>query len=197
MYSVIRLITIIGLLSISNTLYAQKTNNSSLELGVLGAGDESLYYGGYGKFIVPLSNKTNYFTISFSLTAYFDFKGESEPSAYLTDDIDMRIIPTINFGYSLNFNKVQLNFEVPVGLNYAHTKGTLINERIGFERDYSNNEVFFNYGFSFSPKYKINNSNSIGITTFLPLIKDKAQSGYQIGIGWTKTFANNVSYEKP
>ncbi|CDF80274.1 conserved hypothetical protein [Formosa agariphila KMM 3901] len=195
MYSAIRIITIIGLLSMSNTLYAQKTNNSSLEVGVLGAGDESLYYGGYGKFIVPLSNRTSHFTISFTLTAYFDFKGESEPDAYLADDIDMRIIPTVNFGYSLNFNKVQLNFEVPVGLSYAHTKGTLINERIGFERDYSNNEVFFNYGFSFSPKYKINNSNSIGITTFLPLIKDKAQSGYQIGIGWTKTFANNV-YKK-
>jgi len=187
----IRIITIIGLLSISNTLYAQKTNNNSLEVGVLGAGDESLYYGGYSKFIVPLSDKTNHFTISFALTAYFDFKGESEPDAYLVDDIDMRLIPTVNFGYSLNFNKVQLNFEVPVGLSYAHTKGTLVNERIGFERDYSNNEVFFNYGFSFSPKYKINNSNSIGITTFLPFIKDKAQSGYQIGIGWTKTFANN------
>ncbi|PKG42604.1 hypothetical protein [Psychroflexus sp. MES1-P1E] len=195
MCSAIRIITIIGLLSISNTLYAQKTNNNSLEVGVLGAGDESLYYGGYSKFIVPLSDKTNHFTISFALTAYFDFKGESEPDAYLVDDIDMRLIPTVNFGYSLNFNKVQLNFEVPVGLSYAHTKGTLVNERIGFERDYSNNEVFFNYGFSFSPKYKINNSNSIGITTFLPFIKDKAQSGYQIGIGWTKTFANNV-YKK-
>lgn len=199
MYSVIRIITIIGLLSISNTLYAQKTNNNnnnnSLEVGVLGAGDESLYYGGYSKFIVPLSNKINYFTISFALTAYFDFKGESEPNAYLVDDIDMRLIPTVNFGYSLNFNKVQLNFEVPIGLSYAHTRGTLVNERIGFERDYSNNEVFFNYGFSFSPKYKINNSNSIGLTTFLPFIKDKAQSGYQIGIGWTKNFANNV-YKK-
>jgi hypothetical protein len=195
MYSIIRIITIIGLLSISNTLYAQKTNNNSLEIGVLGAGDESFYYGGYSKFIVPLSNKTNYFTISFALTAYFDFKGESEPNAYLVDDIDMRLIPTVNFGYSLNFNKVQLNFEVPIGLSYAHTKGALVNETIGFERDYSNNEVFFNYGFSFSPKYKINNSNSFGLTTFLPFIKDKAQSGYQIGIGWTKTFANNV-YKK-
>ena len=191
MCSAIRII-IIGLLSISNNLYAQKTNNNSLEVGVLGAGGESLYYGGYSKFSVPLSDKTNHFTISFALTAYFDFKGESEPDAYLVDDIDMRLIPTVNFGYSLNFNKVQLNFEVPVGLSYAHTKGTLVNERIGFERDYSNNEVFFNYGFSFSPKYKINNSNSIGITTFLPFIKDKAQSGYQIGIGWTKTFANRV-----
>jgi hypothetical protein len=192
MCSAIRIITIIGLLSISNTLYAQKTNNNSLEVGVLGAGAESLYYGGYSKFIVPLYDKTNHFTISFALTAYFDFKGESEPDAYLTDDIDMRLIPTVNFGYSLNFNKVQLNFEVPVGLSYAHTNGTLVNERIGFERDYSNNEFFFNCGFSFSPKYKINNSNSIGITTFLPFIKHKAQSGYQIGIGWTKTFFNNA-----
>jgi len=188
MCSVIRIITIIGLLSISNTLYAQKTNNNSIEVGVLGAGAESFYYGGYSKFIVPLTNKTNYFTISFALTAYFDFKGESEPNAYLIDDIDMRLIPTVNFGYSLNFKRFQLNFEVPIGLSYAHTRGTLVNERIGFERDYSNNEVFFNCGFSFSPKYKINNSNSIGLTTFLPFLKGKAQSGYQIGIGWTKTF---------
>ena len=192
MYSIIRIITTIGLLFISNTLLAQKTNNNSLETGVLAAGNEALYYGGYSKFILPLSNKTNHFTISFSLTAYFDFKGESEPDAYLKNDIDMRLIPTVNIGYALNFNKIQLNFEIPIGLSYAHTKGTLINERIGFERDYHNNEVFFNYGFSLSPKYKINNSNSIGITTFLPLIKDKAQSGYQIGIGWTKTFANTV-----
>ncbi|SIT11664.1 hypothetical protein SAMN05421766_11125 [Zobellia uliginosa] len=190
MYSVIRIITIIGLFSISNTLYAQKTNKNSLEIGVLGAGDESLYYGGYSKLIVPLSNKTNHFTISFNLAAYFDFKGESEPDAYLVDDIDMRLIPTVNFGYSLNFKKVQLNFELPVGLSYAYTKGNLVNERIGFEEDYSNKEFFFNYGFSFSPKYKINNSNKIGFTTFLPFIKDKAQSGYQIGIGWTKTFGN-------
>lgn len=191
MYSVIKISIIIGLLFISNALYAQKTNNNALEVGVLGAGDESLYYGGYSKFIIPLSDRTNHFTISFTLTAYFDFKGESEPDAYLVADIDMRLIPTVNFGYSLNFNKVQLNFEVPVGLSYAHTKGTLINERIGFEQDYSNNEFFFNYGISFSPKYKINNSNSIGIITFLPLIEDKAQSGYQIGLGWTKTFANH------
>jgi hypothetical protein len=188
MYSVIKTVVIIGLLFINNMLYAQKTNNNSLELGVVGAGDESLYYGGYGKYIVPLSNRTNHFTLSFALTAYFDFKGESEPDAYLVNDIDMRILPTVNIGYSLNFNKVQLNFEVPIGVSFARTKGTLVNKRIGFERDYSNNEAFFTYGLSFSPKYKINNSNSIGLMGFLPLISDKAQSGYQVGIGWTKTF---------
>ncbi len=173
----------------------KKTNNNSLELGVLGAGDESLYYGGYSKFIVPLSDKTNHFTISFALTAYFDFKGESEPDAYLVDDIDMRLMPTFNFGYSLNFNKVQLNFEVPIGLSYAHTKGTLVNETIGFERDYSNNTVFFSSVCPYSSNYNILHSHSTVLTTFLPFIKDKAQSGYQSVIGWTKTFANNV-YKK-
>ncbi|GHC60918.1 hypothetical protein [Ulvibacter litoralis] len=173
-------------------LWSQKVNNNSLELGVLGAGDEALYYGGYGKYNIPLSQNKHYFTLGLAISSYFDFKGESEPEAYLKNDIDMRILPTINIGYSLNFKKIQLNFEVPLGLSFAVTKGTLVNEKIGFERDFSNNETFFNYGFSFSPKYKFNNSNSIGLYSFLPLINDKAQSGYQIGIGWTKTFVNNA-----
>ena len=194
MYLAIRKITIIYLYLAVNTLYSQneKINNNSLEIGVIAAGDEALYYGGYSKYSMPLSQNKHHFTLSLSLTAYFDFKGESEPEAYLKNDIDMRLIPTMNIGYSLNFNKIQLNFEVPIGFSFAITKGTLVNERIGFERDFSNKETFFNYGFSFSPKYKINSSNSIGLYGFLPLINDKAQSGYQFGIGWTKTFANAV-----
>ena len=70
------------------------------------------------------------------------------------------------------------------------TKGVLVNERAGFERKYSNKEVFLNYGVIFSPKYRINTTHSIGVYGFLPLLNDKAQSGYQIGIGWTKYFAN-------
>lgn len=192
MFLAIRKIIHICLLFVGTTLYSQndRVNNNSLEIGVLAAGDEALYYGGYGKYTIPLSQNKHHFTLSFALSAYFDFKGESEPDAYLKNDIDMRILPTVNIGYSLNFNKIQLNFEVPVGLSFAYTKGTLVNERIGFERDYSNKETFFNYGLSFSPKYEINNSNSIGLYSFLPLINDKAQSGYQIGIGWTKAFGN-------
>jgi len=99
----------------------------------------------------------------------------------------MRILPALNLGYSLNFNKVQLNFEIPVGLSLATTKGTLVNEKADFERAYSNKEIFFNYGVSFTPKYKINKTNSIGFYGFYPLVSDKAQSSYQMGINWTKT----------
>ena len=191
MYLAIRSVVLISLFFFSTVLFSQstKTNQNALETGIIGAGDESLYYGGYGKYIIPISQRKHHFMLALSLAAYFDFKGESEKEAYLKNDFDMRLIPTINIGYSLNFKKVQLNFEIPVGVSLAITKGTLVNEKIGFERDFSNKEVFFNYGFSFSPKYKINNTNSIGLYSFLPL--QKAQSGYQIGIGWTKTFRNN------
>ena len=175
-------------------LYSQNTkrNNDLLELGGIIAGDETLFYGGYTKFIKPLSQNKHHFTLGISLTVYFDFKGESEPDAFLKNDIDMRFIPNINLGYSLNFNKVQLNFEIPVGMNLAWAKGTLVNERIGFERDFSNKEVFFNYGLSFTPKYRINNANSIGLFGFLPWVRDTAQSGYQIGVGWTRIFDNKL-----
>ncbi|MFL1896633.1 hypothetical protein ACJRPK_13080 [Aquimarina sp. 2-A2] len=191
MYLTIRKIITFSFFMAAFTLHSQNRNNSSLELGILAAGYEAFYYGGYGKYNIPISQNKHHFTLGFSVIAYFDFKGESEPEAYLKNDIDMRLLPSINIGYSLNFNKIQLNFEVPVGLNFAITKGTLVNEKIGFERDFSNNETFFNYGLSFSPKYKLNSSNSIGLYSFLPLVMDKAQSGYQIGIGWTKTFADN------
>jgi len=174
-----------GLLSSQN----RKTNNNSLEIGAIAAGAEELYYGGYTKYTLPLSQNKHHFTVALSLAAYFDFNGESEPEAYLKNDIDMRILPTLNLGYSLNFNRVQLNFELPVGLSLATTKGTLVNEKIGFERDYYNKETFLNYGVSFSPKFKINKTNSIGLYGFFPLVNDLAQSGYQMGINWTKTFA--------
>lgn len=170
-------------------LCAQKVNNKSIEIGAIVAGYEEFYYGGYTKFTMPLSQNKHHFTLALSLAAYFDFEGESEPEAYLKNDIDRRIIPTINFGYSLNFKRFQLNFEAPVGISFATTKGTLINDKIGFERDFYNKESFLNYGVSFLPKYRITKSNSVGLYVFFPLINDLAQSGYQMGINWTKTFS--------
>ncbi|REG99655.1 hypothetical protein [Flavobacterium aquicola] len=193
MYLAIRkTVLVIFILLYCNFAFSQngRKNNNSLEGGAIIAGDETIYYGIYSKYTVPLSQHKHYFTLGMSFAAYFDFKGESEPLAYLKNDVDMRLIPTINLGYSLNFGKVQLNFEIPVGASFAYTKGTLVNERAGFEIDYSNNEAFINYGLLFAPKYKINDTNYIGLYGFLPLIDDKAQSGYQFGIGWTKTFAN-------
>lgn len=95
--------------------------------------------------------------------------------------MDMRIIPAVHLGYSLNFKKLQLNFEVPVGTSIALTKGTLLNERMGFKRNYSNTELFWHYGLAFSPKYRLNKNNQIGLYGFLPLVSDKASSGYLYG----------------
>ena len=191
MYLVIRKsIIVICILLYCNSVFSQnkRINNNSVEAGLVVAGDEAIYYGAYGKYSMPLSQNKHHFTLGFSFVAYFDFKGESEPVAYLKNDVDMRLLPSIGLGYSLNFNRFQFNFEIPVGASIAITKGILVNERAGFEREYSNQEVFLNYGVLFAPKYKINNTNSIGVYGFLPLLDDKAQSGYQFGIGWTKNF---------
>jgi hypothetical protein len=165
-------------------------NKNTLEAGLNIAGEEALFYGAYCKFIIPLSHKKHYFTAGASITSYFDFKGESTDQAYLKNDIDMRVIPCLFLGYSLNFKKIQVNLEAPVGVSIAVTKGTLVNEKIGFERNFYNKEVFLNYGIAITPKYKVNSDNYVGVYAFLPLIQDKAQSGYQFGIGWTITFTD-------
>jgi hypothetical protein len=162
------------------------TNEKAIDLGLNVAGDETIFFGAYGKFSMPLSQKKHHFITGVSLITYFDFKGESSEEAFLKDDIDMRIIPSIYLGYSLNFKKIQLNLEIPIGACFAITKGTLVNEKFGFERSFSNKEVFLNYGVVIHPKYQLNNQNYIGIYAFFPLIEDKAQSGYQYGIGWTQ-----------
>lgn len=162
------------------------TNPKTLDLGLNFAGDETIFYGVYGKFSVPLSQKKHHFITGISLTTYFDFKGESTKEAYLKKDVDMRIVPNVFLGYSFDFKKVNLNIEVPIGASFAVTKGTLINEKFGFVRSFSNQEVFLNYGVVINPKYQINAKNQLGLYAFLPLIADKAQSGYQFGLGWTK-----------
>jgi hypothetical protein len=187
MYFQIKKTLLIFTLFITSIAYAQDTTNKkTIELGLNFAGDETIFYGAYGRLSIPLSQKKHHFITGGSLTAYFDFKGESNEGAVLKDDIDMRMIPSIFLGYSFNFKKIKLNFEIPIGASFAITKGTLVNERIGFERDFSNKEIFLSYGVAVNPKYKLNNKNYIGLYAFLPLIKDRAQSGYQFGIGWTK-----------
>lgn len=192
MYYQIRNIFTVLLIFHSAFISAQDTgvNKNAFEAGLNIAGDETLFYGAYCKFIIPLSQKKHHFTTGASLTSYFDFKGESTDQAYLKNDIDMRVIPCLFLGYSLNFKKIQVNLEAPLGFSFALTKGTLVNERIGFEKDFYNKEVFLNYGIVINPKYKMNNDNYFGVYAFLPLIEDKAQSGYQFGFGWTITFAN-------
>ena len=186
MYFQIKKTLLILTLFITSIAYAQDiTNKKTIDLGLNFAGDETIFYGAYGKFSTPLSQKKHHFITGVSLTSYFDFKGESTEGAVLKDDIDTRIIPSIFLGYSFNFKKIKLNFEIPIGASFAITKGKLVNEKIGFERDFSNKEVFLNYGVVINPKYQLNNQNYIGLYAFFPLIKDKAQSGYQFGVGWT------------
>lgn len=163
-------------------------NHNSLEIGLNVAGAEALYYGANAKFIMPLSQKKHHSIFVLSLTSYADLKGESEAEAYLRNDMDIRIIPALHLGYSLNFKRLQLNFELPIGASIAITKGRIINEKAGFKRDFSNQEIFLHYGVAFSPKYRINQKYQIGIYGFLPLVSDKARSGYVFGIGLSRSF---------
>jgi hypothetical protein len=193
MFLQIKIVLLLICILTLNNVYAQKEtkNANSIEFGLIAAGDEALYYGGYGKFTIPLTQKKHHFIVGAALICYFDFKGETTTEAYLKNDVDMRILPNLFAGYALNFKRFQLNIEIPIGLSMAITKGTLVNEARGFERKYSNKEIFFNYGIALTPKYKINPKNLIGLYGFLPLLSDKAQSGYQFGINWTIIFAKN------
>lgn len=168
----------------------ESTNHHVLELGAHVAGYETLFYGGSAKFIAPVTQHKHYPTLGLALTIYADLKGESEAGAFLKNDVDMRIIPAVLLGYSFNFRRMQFNVEVPIGSSIAITRGTLINERIGFKRAYSNTEVLWHYGLAFSPKIRLNQKNQLGLYGFLPLVPDKAWSGYLFGIGWTRTLMN-------
>lgn len=174
-------------LMLNNSIAQQEHQNwSFLEVGAIVAGDETIFYGGYGKFTKPFSQRKHYFFGGCALTAYADFSGESSKEAYLRNDFDARIIPTLSVGYALVFNRFQLSVEVPLGASFAITKGTLVNEKYDFERPYSNKEVFFNTGITVSPKFSISDRNRIGLHGFLPLIRDRAQAGFQFGVSWTR-----------
>ena len=185
------IITLLHFLILTEIIAQNKSNtNKSIEAGFLVAGNETIFYGSYVKYNIPLSYNKNFFYIAPTITAYFDFKGESTSQAYLKNTLDMRILLTINPGYSFNSGKFQINLEVPIGISVAITKGTLVNQKIGFQQDYSNREIFFNYGVQLSPKFRVDQKNLIGLSTFLPLVKDKAQSGYQLGLNWTRNIEN-------
>jgi len=164
----------------------EQQNWSSLEVGAIVAGNETIFYGGYGKLTKPFSQRKHHFFGGISLAAYADFKGESSAEAYLQKDFDARILPCVSVGYTVNFNRFQLSAEIPVGASFAITKGTLVNEKYDFEHSYSNKEVFFNTGIIVSPKFAINDRNCIGLHGVLPLVRDKAQSGFQFGVNWTR-----------
>lgn len=192
MYLIIRRITVVFFLCFAINTYAQDTvKNSELEVGVAVAGAEALYYGVYSKYNIPLSHKKHYFFTGLGLTTYFDFKGESTDQAKLKNDVDMRLIPYIYLGYNFNIKRFDISLELPIGTSIAITKGTLVNDKIGFERTYSNTEFLWHYGIGLSTKYRISNTNKIGISLFLPLVRDYAWSSPMVGIGWTKTFKGN------
>lgn len=189
MYLIIRKITTFIFLCFVVNVSAQDTlKTSEFEVGVAVAGAEAFYYGVYSKYDFPLTRKKHYLKAGIGLTSYFDFKGESTSQAKLKDDVDMRLIPYIYLGYNFNIKRFDISLELPIGTSIAITKGTLVNEKIGFERTYSNTEYLWHYGIGLSTKYRINNTSKIGINLFLPLVKDYAWSSPMVGIGWTKTF---------
>ena len=172
-----------------NTSFAQETrqNNSEFEVGGAIAGFEAFYYGMYTKYNIALTQTKHYLKSGVGLTMYFDFKGESTSQAKLKDDVDMRIIPYFYLGYNFTFNRFDILLELPIGTSVAITKGTLVNERIGFERTYSNTEYLWHYGIALSAKYSINGKNKIGLYGFIPLVVDIAWTSPMIGFGWTKS----------
>lgn len=191
MYIIIRIaLTICLFWSLSSKIPAQTTNHQSLEIGLAISGLESIYYGLYGKYNIPISKKKHHFNIGFSLTSYFDFIGESRPDLYLKNNVDMRLIPAAYLGYSFTFKKTLLGVEIPLGTSLAITKGTLVSERIGFEQDYSNVVFLWHYGIETFVKYQLTTQHQIGLRVFIPLTKDKVGSSYLIGIGWTVKIIN-------
>jgi len=85
MYLPIRIIMVSLCVCSYKHVFAQseRINNNSIEMGLYVAGDETLFYGANGKFIMPLSQKKHYPTPGLSLTIHLDRKGESESRAYL------------------------------------------------------------------------------------------------------------------
>ena len=162
----------------------QDENFNQLEFGFVYATAEANYYGLFGKYSFPITKKKNHFRIGVSFTSYFDFVGESEPNAELTNDVDMRLIPAVFIGYNFRLNKFNFSLEVPVGTSIAITKGTLENTNIGFTRSYSNKDIFWHFGGSAVIRYAINKKNEIGLYVFVPLLKDIAWSLPPFGIGW-------------
>lgn len=185
---IIRNIWILSFVCFINTTFAQETrqNNHEFEVGGAIAGAEAFYYGTYSKYHIALTQSKHYLIAGIGLTVYFDFKGESTSQAYLKNDVDMRIIPYFYIGYNFTFNRFDILIELPIGTSIAVTKGTLVNERIGFERTYSNTEYLWHYGLALSTKYSVNDNNKIGFYGFMPMVKDLAWTSPMIGIGWTR-----------
>ena len=186
-YLIIRNIGTVLFLYLANINFAQETrqNFNEFEVGGAIAGAEAFYYGMYSRYNIALTQNKHYFKAGVGLTAYFDFKGESTSQAKLKNDVDVRIIPHFYLGYNFNIKRFDIALELPIGTSIAITKGTLVNDRIGFERTYSSTEYLWHYGIGLSTKYRIKVANKIGLNLFLPLVKDYAWSSPMVGVGWT------------
>jgi len=188
MYLIIRNTWILFFLCIANIAFAQKIwqNNSEFEVGGAFVQAEASYYGVYSKYNIALTKSKHYLKAGVGLTMYFDLKGETTSQVKLKNDFDMRIIPYFYLAYNFNFNRFDISLELPIGTSIAITKGTLVNDRVGFERSYSNTEYLWHYGIGLSTKYRVNENNKIGVYGFFPLVKDFAWSSPLVGIGWTR-----------
>lgn len=164
---------------------------TELEFGFAFAGAEAAYIGVYSKVNFPLSHSKKYFYAGFGLNIYADFIGEIEPESNLKNDIDMRIIPNIFIAHNTTGKKFDISVEVPIGVSIAITKGTLINTKVGFEREYSNTEYLWHYGLATSIKYKVSAKSKIGFYLFSSLVIDKAWSPPMIGLSWIKNLGSN------
>lgn len=186
MYSITKRAFIGGLLLLTfQRGYSQDTLRwrTSVEIGGAIASAEATYYGFYAKYKKVFLNNRISPVAGLGLTSYADFKGESTEQAYLKDDLDMRVISFFYAGGQLRYGRLLSSLEFPLGVSWARTKGTFVNERIGFTRDYSNNDLLWHFGISVSCQYQFDNKFSIGINSFLPLTQDVAWSPPMLGVG--------------
>lgn len=193
MYCQNRMVFILAVMLVSCTVFANDTQNGmtlgELEVGPAVAGEEALYFGFYSKYSVPLTRSLIYPYAGLGLTGYFDFIGP-EPQANLEDHVDMRVIPAAHLGLNLAIYRFDIRIEVPVGKSIAHTRGTLVNKRLGIKESYSTTEVFWHYGTAMSLRYRFDHQNGISLYGFYPLVEDVAHSSPTIGIGWTRLFTS-------
>lgn len=196
MYSIIRVFVLLSLWLTFSLARAQSyelsppTAGNSLEIGILNAYGEAEYVGLYAKFSKPLTHGKHYLSVGAAFTTYFDFVGESGVNSRLQKDVDARFIPAIFLAGQVNFGRFSGSLETHLGSSIAHTRGTLVNNNIGFTGSYRNTEIFWHYGLGSSLKYMVKKGHSLGIYGFLPMVKDVAWSLPTIGIGWTRAWPN-------
>lgn len=188
-----RYICLILSLTFSLNLSAQSNNKIGLELdlGAVAGQGEVFYYGANTRVNATFRQWGNHYpTIGIGVQVYANFTGEIDAQTQLQNDVDMRIIPALYLGYGIIFNKFNIKFEIPVGVNITVTKGKLINEKIGFERNFNHSTVLPHVGAALHLQYQLHPKHRLGVFGFYPFTKDLAWSVPLGGLYWSYLLRN-------